>query len=66
MVILDVELFGGLPAHVINEIAQLAKEERYPAGQVVFREGDLAESLYILEHGHVAQPFRERSAPFPL
>jgi len=53
MFIRETDLFSELPSHIIDEIASLAVEEMFPAGQVLFRRGDLAESLYILEEGAV-------------
>ena len=53
MIIREVDLFKGIASHIINEIAQLAVEEIYPKGKVIFKRGDFAESLYILEEGRV-------------
>ena len=53
MFIQEVELFERIPSHMINEIAEFAIEESYPGEHVLFREGDLAEDLYILEDGQV-------------
>ena len=54
MHIREVELFEGIPSHVIDEIAHLAGKESFPAEHVLFREGEFAESLYILKDGQVA------------
>lgn len=53
MFIREVELFKGVPSHIIDEIADLVAEEVYPVGHVVFRRGDFADSLYILEEGMI-------------
>ncbi len=53
MFIREVDLFKGIPSHVIDEIAQLAVEEVYPKGEVIFKRGDIADSLYILVEGRV-------------
>ncbi|MEW6440630.1 MAG: cyclic nucleotide-binding domain-containing protein [bacterium] len=53
MFIKEAELFHDIPSHIIDEIAAVAEEEILPAGQVVFRAGEVAESLYILEDGWV-------------
>jgi len=47
------ELFQGIPSHIIKEISGIAVEEVYPAGQVIFKKGDFADALYILEEGGV-------------
>jgi CRP-like cAMP-binding protein len=53
MIIREIDLFKGIASHIIDEIAQLAVEEGYPKGTVIFKRGDFAESLYILEEGRV-------------
>ena len=53
MFIREVELFKGVPSHIIDEIADLVAEEVYPVGHVVFSRGDFADSLYILEEGMI-------------
>jgi len=53
MFIQEVELFKGIPSHIIDEIAEIVTEESYPAGHVLFREGDFADYLYILEEGEL-------------
>ena len=58
MFIKEVDLFHGIPSHIIDEIAGLATEEAYPAGHILFRAGDFAESLYILEDGWVALNYK--------
>jgi CRP-like cAMP-binding protein len=54
MFIREVELFQQIPSHIIDEIAQFATEESYSVEQVLFREGDFADYLYILEDGQIA------------
>jgi CRP-like cAMP-binding protein len=53
MIIREVDLFKGIASHIIDEIAQLAVEEVYPKGTVIFKRADFADSLYILEEGRV-------------
>jgi CRP-like cAMP-binding protein len=53
MFIQEAELFERIPSHIIDEIAEFAIEESYPADHVLFSEGDLADDLYILEDGQV-------------
>jgi len=47
MFIQEVELFKGIPSHIIDEIAELVTQESHPAGHVLFREGDFADYLYL-------------------
>ncbi|HVO68104.1 MAG TPA: cyclic nucleotide-binding domain-containing protein [Syntrophales bacterium] len=53
MFIREVELFQGIPSHIIDEIAKLVTQESYHIGDVIFREGEVAEFLYILEEGQI-------------
>ena len=67
MFIQEVELFKGIPSHIIDEIAELVTEESYPAGHVLFREGDFADYLYILEEGELDLTVkREKQLFFPV
>ena len=49
----EVELFHGIPSHIIDEIAELVIQENHKAGQILFKEGDFADYLYILEEGEI-------------
>lgn len=53
MFIRETDLFSGLASHIIDEVASEAVEETFPAGHVLFRRGETADSLYILEEGAV-------------
>lgn len=53
MIIREVDLFKGVASHIVDEIAQLAVEEVYPKGTIIFKRGDFADSLYILQEGQV-------------
>jgi len=51
---LDVgELFNGLNSSTVEKLAALAKREDYPAGAVLYRPGDPAEDLFVLDSGRV-------------
>jgi CRP-like cAMP-binding protein len=45
--------FAGLTDEELSRIAQIANERPYPAGAVVFREGEVASHLYVLTDGAV-------------
>ncbi len=67
MFIREVELFRGIPSHIIDEIAASAVEEVYPAGHVVFKRGEFADVLYILEEGAIDLVIQgKESITFPL
>ncbi|HYA15378.1 MAG TPA: cyclic nucleotide-binding domain-containing protein [Syntrophales bacterium] len=53
MFIQEVELFQGIPSHIIDEIAELITQESNKAGRVLFQEDDFADYLYILEEGEI-------------
>jgi CRP-like cAMP-binding protein len=53
MFVREIELFNGIASHIIDEIAELATEETFPSGHVLFRKGDSADYLFILEEGAV-------------
>ena len=53
MFIKEVDLFLGIPSHMIDEIAALATEEVFAAGSILFQSGESADSLFILEEGRV-------------
>lgn len=54
MYIQELELFQKLPSHIVNEVAKFMVEESYPAEHILFREGEDADHLYLLEDGQVA------------
>ena len=49
----EVELFQGIPSHIIDEISELVIQESHKAGEILFKEGDFADYLYILEEGEI-------------
>jgi toluene monooxygenase system ferredoxin subunit len=51
---LDVgELFRGLAAATLAKLDALARSETHPAGAVLYRHGDAAEDIYVLDSGRV-------------
>lgn len=46
-------IFGGITAEVLRFLLPLTKHIKVMAGQIVFREGDPASSLFVLEHGEI-------------
>jgi len=46
-------IFGGLAENELNFLAARAVHRSYPAGAMVFSEGEPCSGLYVLESGHV-------------
>jgi CRP-like cAMP-binding protein len=49
----SVKHIADLPEHVLNDIAHFSRLRYYKAGQVIYLEGEQAETLYLLESGWV-------------
>jgi len=62
-VIKENHVFQSLNGEQWQKIAAISEEKTYPAGQVIFREGEQAKALYILEEGKVL--LEMRIAPYP-
>ncbi len=63
--------FGFLNPSELDAVAMIAEEAAYPKGQVIFKNGELAKSLFLLEkgsielfyetpNGHMPQDFRQQ------
>jgi CRP/FNR family cyclic AMP-dependent transcriptional regulator len=46
-------LFQGLSAEEIEEVRRIARERRVPAGQVIMREGEVGDSMFLFAEGEV-------------
>ena len=46
--------FDGLSEGHFKSLLSIAKEVRWPASKVIFREGEIATHLYLIIEGHVA------------
>ena len=53
MIIKKIDLFEGIDAEVMKEIANISSEENYAKDTVLFKQGDEAVCLYILEEGAI-------------
>src|SRR5688572_1922201 len=49
----EVALFAGLAPAALDELARQSRVRRYPAGQVLWNEGDPGDALLVLEAGQV-------------
>jgi HEAT repeat protein len=48
-----VEMFARTPEDVLADVAALAEEVRFKAGETIFKKGDAGESLYVIVKGEV-------------
>ena len=48
-----VEMFARTPEDVLADVAALAEEVRFKAGETIFEKGDAGESLYVIVSGEV-------------
>lgn len=53
-VLTEVPLFAGLKPDELKLLAGCAKNVRFTAGEVLFREGDPADTFYVIRHGSVS------------
>jgi CRP-like cAMP-binding protein len=49
----EVSLFAGLSPAVLDELASVSRVRRYPAGQILWSEGDPGDALLVLEDGQL-------------
>jgi CRP/FNR family transcriptional regulator, cyclic AMP receptor protein len=50
----DIELFGGLPEAELRRLVAVARRRRFGQGEVVFHQGDPADSLHLVLKGRFA------------
>jgi CRP/FNR family transcriptional regulator, cyclic AMP receptor protein len=53
-VLRDVPVFAGLASEQLTLLAGCASNVHFDEGQVLFREGDSADTFYVVRHGSVA------------
>ena len=53
MFIREIDLFEGMSQRFIDEVAKIMVEESYGEGFFLFKEGDPADSFYVLEEGNI-------------
>jgi CRP-like cAMP-binding protein len=53
MIIREIDLFKGIDPEVMNEIVDICSEETHKKNTILFKRGDEADRLYILEEGTV-------------
>jgi CRP-like cAMP-binding protein len=65
----EFELFGNLPAEVVERVAATAQARQLRRGDVLFREGDVGDELFVVESGRIAianKSFDGRESVFAL
>ncbi|MCE9671195.1 Crp/Fnr family transcriptional regulator [Myxococcus stipitatus] len=50
----QVSIFERLDAHALESLSSLLRPRRFSKGDVVFRQGDVGRSLYVIQQGEVA------------
>jgi len=60
MILEEADLFKEIDPGVMNEIVNICSEENYTKDTVLFRKGEEADSLYILEEGSVKLVIKDR------
>ena len=53
MIIKEIDLFKGIDPTVMEEIGTICSEQTYMKDAVLFKKGDVADCLYILEEGTI-------------
>lgn len=51
MIVQEIDLFKEISPEIMNEIVNICSEEKYAEGTVLFKKGEEADCLYILEEG---------------
>ncbi|MCX7809220.1 MAG: cyclic nucleotide-binding domain-containing protein [Deltaproteobacteria bacterium] len=49
----QIELFRGIRSAVLRKVAAIAEQESFEAGQLIFREGELGDKVYLVLEGKV-------------
>ena len=49
-----IDIFRNMPVNELAAIASITEKVIYPTGKVIFRQGDVAESLYMVITGEIA------------
>ena len=65
----EVELFGTLPSEAVERVAAAAQSRALRRGDVLFKEGDPGDELFVVESGRIAianKSFDGRESVFAL
>ena len=58
-----IDIFMNMPVNELAAIASITEKVVYPAGKVIFRQGDAAESMYMVITGEIAAYTDEVKSP---
>ncbi len=53
MIVKEIDLFKGIDPKIMEEIVNICSEENYTKDTLLFKKGEEADSLYILEEGSI-------------
>ncbi len=58
-----IDIFRNMPVNELAAIASITQKVVYPAGEILFKEGDVAESMYMVISGKIAAYKNETDPP---
>ena len=50
----SIELFHDLEAPHLHKLVSIAREKKFPAGEIIYREGEIGRAIYLIQEGEVA------------
>ena len=53
MIVKEIDLFKGIDPTIMEEIVNICSEQKHTKDSVLFKKGDVADCLYILEEGNI-------------
>jgi CRP-like cAMP-binding protein len=55
-----VDLFQDIPGELLSQISQISRTKNYEQGEVIFKEGDSGDSMFIVINGEVSIKKKEK------
>ena len=53
LILKSVSIFKDTPEHILADLAPLMEEEEFEQGSIIFKEGDIGDSMFIIHEGEV-------------
>ena len=53
LILKSVSIFKDTPEHILADLAPLMEEEEFEQNAVIFKEGEIGDSMYIIHQGEV-------------
>jgi len=53
LILKAVSIFKDTPEHILADLAPLMEEEEFEQGSIIFKEGDIGDSMFIIHEGEV-------------